>query len=351
MEANAANKCVNCHDPHGWADGVGVIPNLLVAREENLCLTCHDGFPAMTDVRSDFQKPFRHPAPEWFDRHRGAGESLPEDFGTSPTDQRHAECEDCHNSHVARADRAGTLAPPAASKTLLGVSRVQVLNGGAGSVPSFVFSPESDTLSAPVAEYQLCFKCHSSWTTQPFGQPDMAVLFNPANPSYHPVEAPGKNPNIASFAFIGGWDSSSMMYCGDCHGSDLEMTRGPHGSIYQHILKRPYTASSFDHTSTPDELCFACHAYDTYADKSSPDLIQSASRWNEPEFDKGHAWHVDGRGVPCYACHDSHGSTTLPHLLVTGRNPGLIDFTETATSGTCTPACHRAKTYTVNYAR
>jgi hypothetical protein len=281
----------------------------------------------------------------------GALESTPDDFSTVPTDRRHAECEDCHNVHVARADMPGGNTPPAASKTLLGTSRVQVLNGGPGTAPGYVFTPGSDTLSTPVTEYQLCFKCHSSWASQPSGQPDMATLFNPANPSYHPVEAKGKDPNIDPVSFNPGWSSVSMMYCSDCHGSDLGMTRGPHGSIYQYILKRSYTASSFDRTTTSDELCFLCHSYDTYAEHDSFDQIKVASRWNEPSENKGHTWHVDRKSVPCYACHDSHGSTDFPHLLVSGRNPGLFDYSETPTSGTCTPTCHNPKSYTLNYGR
>src|SRR5262249_30581555 len=157
--------------------------------------TCHDGAHARSDIRTDMGKPFAHPATTLRSRHAGPGESAPSDFAISPVNRRHAECEDCHNPHVARADE---IAPPApeAPTTLLGVSGVAVLNGAPGFRPGYVFIAASDTATAPFAEYQICFKCHSSWTTQPAGQTDLAMALNPANPSHHPVEAQGANSGI-----------------------------------------------------------------------------------------------------------------------------------------------------------
>jgi hypothetical protein len=208
----------------------------------------------------------------------------------------------------------------------------------------------SDLLTTPVTEYQLCFKCHSSWTVQPGGQTDLALVLNPGNPSYHPVEDRGRNPVIDPLAFTSGWTASSLVTCGDCHGSDLG-TRGPHGSIFPHILKKSYPDSPGLRATTSDELCFSCHAYDVYANPGAPDVVRAASRFNAPGAGQGHAEHVGTSQVPCVACHTTHGSTTLPHLVVTGRSPGLVTYTETANGGTCAPTCHGTASYTVNYAR
>jgi predicted CXXCH cytochrome family protein len=349
-EADAAGKCVNCHDPHGWTDASGEIPSLLLAREQNLCYACHDGAPAATNIRLDMEKPFRHPAPDYAGRHSGPLESMPADFGTSPVNRRHAECEDCHNPHAARHDR---LAPvdPDESKVNLGVSRVRVVNGGPGAAPSYFFTAGADTLTTPVAEYQLCYKCHSSWTTQPSGQTDLARVLNPANPSFHPVEERGRNAGIDVGAFTTGWGPNSLVRCSDCHGSDNDLARGPHGSIYRYILRRAYTASPAQRTTQSDELCFLCHGYDTYANPGAAGSRLSASRFNPPAAMNGHAFHVDAERVPCYACHETHGSTSFPHLIARGRVPGLIGYTETLAGGTCTPTCHRSESYSVNYAR
>jgi predicted CXXCH cytochrome family protein len=350
IEAGAQNKCVNCHDPHGWTDGQGTIPNLLLQREEDLCLNCHDGQPASGNVQVDIQKPFRHPVTDYSDRHEGALEALPENFGTIPLNKRHSECEDCHNPHLARSDGSFPVSAPDMPAASLGVSRVLVQNGPAGTAPAYTFIPGSDSLTTPLAEYQLCFKCHSSWTTQPSGQTDLARALNPANASYHPVEAAGRNQGISFDAFTTGWSASSLVSCDDCHGSDLTTTRGPHGSIHRYLLRNAYTASSASRSMEPDELCFSCHKYAVYADSLSPDLDRAASRFNKPGSSMGHAEHV-GAGVPCYACHVTHGAATEPHLIATGRVPGLMSYTETPDGGSCMSTCHDTRSYTVTYAR
>ncbi len=350
IEPDAPTKCLNCHDPHGWNDAIGTIPMLANAREEKLCLTCHDGSPALTNIAVDLAKPYRHPITDYTGRHKGPTESLPTDFGTTPLNQRHAECEDCHDPHLSRPDASAPFGD-ALSLTTLGVSRLSVFNGPAGSIPGFSFVAGSDTLSGPPAEYELCFKCHSSWTTQPTGQTDLARVMNPNNPSFHPTEAAGVNPNIDPMAFAPGWSAQSITRCGDCHGSDFGGVRGPHGSIYPAILKRAYTPSPRSRDMGPDELCFSCHSYDVYGNPSSPDAMRAASRFNKPGVDKGHAEHVGEEHVSCYSCHVTHGSTTQPFLMATGRNPGLLAYSKTATGGTCTPTCHGPQSYNANYAR
>lgn len=351
-EAGAAGKCVNCHDPHGWADRAGTIPALAVAREEALCLACHDGAPASTNIGSDLNKPYRHPVTTYSGRHKGPLESRPEDFAVTPLDNRHAECADCHNPHAAAADRGAPPPLPRLSRRNFGVSRVLVQNGGPGTRPTYSFVAGSDTLTGPIAEYQLCFKCHSSWTTQPTGQSDLALELNPANASYHPVEAAGRDVSIAAGAFAAGWSASSLTQCGDCHGSDfIGAPRGPHGSSYRHLLSRPYEASPQQRSMTSDELCFACHAYDVYANPGAPDAVRANSRFNKPGADKGHAEHVGEENVSCYSCHETHGAPFQGHLIATGRRPGITAFVETPTGGTCQPSCHGQESYTVGYAR
>ncbi len=351
LEPGAGGKCVNCHDPHGWTDTNGRIPLLALQREEKLCLTCHDGAPATTQVMADLLKPFRHPTTDFTGRHTGPGEIAPTDYGRSPLNRRHAECEDCHNPHVSRADAPGGPSGSDASLTTLGTSRVIPLNGISGSVPLYTFVPASDTLTGPVTEYQLCFKCHSSWTTQPSGQTDFGRVLNPANPSFHPVEDLGRNPGIAPGAFTSGWSAASLTRCGDCHGSDFGLTSGPHGSIYPGLLKAPYDPSPLERSMGSDELCFRCHSHEVYADHNAPSSVLEASRFNPPRGEEGHAEHVGKEQIPCGACHATHGSTTLPFLLVTGRNPGINSYTRTASGGTCAPTCHDSESYTVNYAR
>lgn len=332
-----AGKCVNCHDPHAIEDALGVIPSMLRIREEAQCTGCHDG-NAGKDIETQLAKAYRHPI-ERNQRHTATegANSAPaqyDDSGSEP--RRHAECADCHNSHVARADVVPTTAPEA-SQRLYGVSRIRVFNGAAGTRPTYDWRSAADLIDP--REYEVCFKCHSSWTTLPAGRPDLAILTNPNNPSHHPIQGTGKNANIDPAAFVNGWSWDSTVYCSDCHGSDDALVRGPHGSINQYLLRSPAS-----------ELCFSCHRWEVYADPLASAATEQASRFNLPD-NRGHAYHVGSQNVPCSSCHVTHGSTTQPALIATGRNPGITIYTQTAAGGTCTPTCHVSRTYTVNYAR
>lgn len=349
-ETGAAGKCVNCHEPHGRADALGNIPLLTNLREEALCLTCHDGNPVGPSIDADLRKGWRHPIADYSGRHAGPLENSPADFGASPVNKRHAECPDCHNPHLARGG-PDFPAPGEAANSLVGVSRLQVLNGLAGTPPMFTFRAGSDTTTRPVLEYQVCFKCHSSWTVQPTGQTDLALALNTNNPSYHPVEGSGRNPGIRAAAFVNGWNDASIVRCGDCHGSNGGGAAGPHGSTNRYLLKAPYTASSSSRTMSFTESCFQCHAWDVYANASSSETTRSQSRFNKPGADKGHAEHVGEERYPCYACHTTHGSAVQSFLLVTGRSPGIRTYTKSANGGTCSPTCHGSESYTVNYPR
>ncbi len=343
-----AGKCVNCHDPHGADDALGVIPSMTRLREETLCTGCHDGVAAK-DIKSQIAKAYRHPI-EINQRHAATEglSSSPAQYDDSGADaRRHAECADCHNPHVARAGVAPPVAPEA-SQRLDGAARVVVMNGPAGTRPAYDWRGAAD-LIGPL-EYEVCFKCHSSWTTLPLNKPDLAVLTNPNNPSYHPIQGPGKNANIDPGAFEPGWTWDSVIYCSDCHGSDDPLVRGPHGSTNRFILRRPAPYTSALQPMAATDLCFSCHLWDVYGDGSASEAKQQPSRFNQPRS-RGHAYHVGVQNVPCYSCHETHGSTMQPSLIATGRNPGITIYTQTAGGGTCTPTCHVTRSYPVNYAR
>jgi len=339
-----AGKCVNCHDPHGASDGDGLVPSLATLREEELCIPCHDGSPAFADVRLQFQKPFVHPIGT-SGRHDAAEDGNPSRYG-GPS--RHAECVDCHNPHYGAGDPVPPT-PPNASNRIVAVGRVRVENGPAGTTPVYTWAGPEQT-SFP-NEYEVCFKCHSSWTTRPAGQSDLALLLNPNNPSFHPVEEAGRNRNIDPNAFVNGWSWDRLTYCSDCHSSDDPTVRGPHGSNYRHLLKADYAATSVRTPMAPSDLCFECHAWDVYANRSTPQSVRRASRFNPPAISQGHTYHVDQRGYSCFACHASHGSTLFPALIATGRVPGLAGFTQSLNGGSCSPTCHGGETYTINYPR
>lgn len=330
--ASDTGKCVNCHDPHATDDATGIIPSMLRLREENLCLGCH------TTIEAQIGRAYKHPIATSA-RHAASegNDSTPSQYDDSGADhRRHAECADCHNAHVARADFA-TVTAPEASQRLYGVSRISVVNGPAGDRPAYTWKGADDLFDP--REYEICFKCHSSWTQLPAGAADLSVLTNPNNPSYHPIQARGKNAGIDPGAFENGRTWDSTVYCADCHGSDDLTTRGPHGSSNRSILRRP----------EPD-LCYSCHRYDVYGDPLAIDATQSLSRFNK-RVNGGHAYHVGEQNVACSACHETHGSIEHPALIVDGRTPGIVLYTQNAGGGTCTPTCHGTESYTVSYGR
>jgi predicted CXXCH cytochrome family protein len=324
--------CPNCHRVHGWPDpssATNDYPSLLVEHEENFCYTCHDGSPAAKNIRANFTKAYRHPV-ALDGLHTTTEDGIPARYGTT---NRHSECTDCHNIHQLTPDYTTNAAAPYASAALKGVSRVSVNNVSATSVTYTYRGPSDPT---PVKEYELCFVCHSSWTTQPAGQTNYAAVFNTKIPSFHPVEATALDTGINPGAFTNGWGPGMLVTCTDCHTSDDTTIRGPHGSANQWILKKPYVrANSPAHPS--NGICFECHSASVYNTSGS-----SLSRFRGVD----RPGHTHG-GYNCYACHESHGSTTKPFLL----GHSLTVYTKTSTGGTCDPSCHGAESYTVAYPR
>lgn len=375
--AGDAGKCVNCHTPHGSRDGLGLVPNLEFFREEALCLACHDGSgPASTNVAAEVAKARAHPVTTTAGVHATSEGIAPASFAA-----RHAECTDCHNPHAARS-----------GAVLSGTSRVQVTNGAAGTVPTYTAVPASNT--GPVREYELCFKCHSSWTTRPAGQTDLAVVLNPANESFHPIEGPGRNStSTMSNSLDGGsglprLSTNSVITCADCHNSDAlprtvsvasaytgTVPSGPHGSnastanaaLSGAILRAPYRvalkprANSNDFQNEDFGLCFICHG-------TGPFRATNENARNDTSF-RYHAFHLNrlfnqgsgagdintpGAGMGnaiCRECHyNTHGNKTAPFSQNRGYAKGVAFSPNvtgpggtgqpTWTPGSCSLRCH-----------
>ena len=337
--------CAACHDPHGRRDAAGLVPSLGRAREEGLCLACHDGSPAK-DVRPQPGQVHAHPWAASAGQH-AAGERGPDAAQPGAPAARHAECVDCHNPHAVRRDAVRPL-PPDAPGALLGVARVRVSNGAAGTAPAFSLAGPDDP--SPPREYEVCFRCHSAYAVLRPGAKDLAVAFNPANASTHPVEGRGANPGIAPGAFVPGWSADSTVLCSDCHSGDTGV-RGPHASSHGHLLRARYVAEPGRRAASPDDLCFGCHAYGAYADAAAGAATLAQSRFNPPNSAAGHAYHVAAQGIGCWTCHETHGSPTTPNLVAAGRTGGILAFAREAMGGSCTTSCHAPKAYGLNYPR
>jgi hypothetical protein len=247
------------------------------------------------------------------------------------------------------------------------VSGVAPVWSGAGSPSSYIW------LEDATGEYQVCFKCHSSFTSLPTYQPDgwngsafvanglrkltgtstgqvldsrdMAKEFNPAQASFHPVTALGRNQNMPANSFVNGWSQSSMVYCTDCHSNPAATAGdlGAHGSPQLHLLNgtvnyKTVVLNGSTRVST-GEVCFQCHNYQTYVTGQN-----NATHFSE------HAKHMNNNwGTTCYTCHDSHGSEQQ-HLInldasamtfINGRNSQTAWYYDPVTrKAGCFLSCH-----------
>ena len=315
--ATESSLCVFCHAPHN----AGTARHLLnFAVEENNCYSCHSGNVAAKNVAADFNKLSVHPIT------LTSGVHDPMEDSINPP--RHVECADCHDPHAAKA--LGAIAPNA-SGALAGVRGVN----------------SSGALVQPVIrEYELCFRCHADSVnrgaprvTRQFVQTNTRLEFAPANASYHPVVAPGKQGTSPSL--IAPWTTSSVMYCTDCHNSDQSPAaggsgaNGPHGSIYTPLLERQLVlADGTSENSGTYALCYKCHSRTVVTG-------ENASSWL---YHKKHV--AEGPRAACTTCHDPHGVVQNAHLInfnttYVSPNNGVIQFNDGAVGNrSCTLTCH-----------
>ncbi len=315
------NGCENCHDPH-TAGGHPRLMNFSV--EESNCLECHNGNVAAQNVEIQLSKPYIHNV------YLYSGVHDPEE--NNIVQNRHVECEDCHNPHAARNSAA---VAPNANGFIEGVKGV---NAAGNSVDPIQY------------EYEVCFRCHAdspdkpgSPTSRQIQQDNVRLEFDLANPSYHPVEGPGKNTSCPSL--ISPLTESSVIYCTACHASDESSgPAGPHGSVYPHIMKFEYeTADNTPESYQNYRLCYECHDRNT--------ILNSSGAFGR----RVHQYHIVQQNTPCNVCHDPHGisssqgnATNNTHLVnfdvsVVSADPatGRLEFVDQGNfRGSCYLRCH-----------
>ena len=302
--------CGSCHKGHGQYK-----TPMLTDRKDVFCFNCH-GYSSSrersrakgilgrdtkeTDLQQEFEKPYRHPI-ENTGIHNYS-EILPE---TDPSMPRHSECGDCHNHHFVSSENK--------------MAKISGIDRGRGRVRE------------AMSEYEVCFKCHSSSANLPGDQRDKAEEFDISNPSYHPVAAPGKNKDVPSLIYP--LSSTSVIKCTDCHNSDdARGPKGPHGSIYRHILARNYSENDGTENAFQYALCYGCHRRNSILGNESFSV---------------HRLHIVSVGASCRTCHNSHGSTQYSHLIdfenmsIRPSRSGRLEFMDLGPkTGQCFLECH-----------
>jgi hypothetical protein len=252
----------------------------------------------------------------------------PEDF-TSAGVPKHVECEDCHNPHQVNTDPAMDARSVAGAN--IGVTGI-----------------DSGGMQVDRAQYlsEICYKCHadnSVITTLPItrqiDQLNTRLEFDLGNPSFHPVEFQGVNPDVPSL--LSPYSITSLISCTDCHNTNDTMgPRGPHGSDFEFLLERNYRTIDFTQESPSSyALCYKCHS--------------RASILNNQSFSE-HSKHIVDETTPCSACHDPHGINALQgnamnnsHLInfdltiVQPNGQGTLEFQDQGRfTGQCSLNCH-----------
>ena len=236
---------------------------------------------------------------------------------------RHVACSDCHDSHLASAAASSTPQLPGALIGALGVVPENTGGGVAFGAPQ-----------RAQADYEVCFKCHSGFS--PTATRSIASEVSTRAASFHPVESGLATPTNATGATLTtATATGATISCGSCHGTSLpSVPAGPHVSPDAPLLTVPYFGVA---AGDAKQLCLTCHRADVYFTGSGDGVAGRSGFFGGTTQNRLHSYHA-GLGFACAACHVSHGSSTLPHLLRSGGftwdDPaGVVD-------GECSSSCH-----------
>lgn len=267
---------------------------------------------AIPDIGSLFDNTYKHPTETYSGRHEDT--EVAGDLGST---NRHAECVDCHNVHRAE-DGTHTAESSVAGVALKGTTGVKPntwpsdgdYSGTSVSWPSAPSSWTTVLLDGDTGDYEayLCFKCHTNYATgyPTSGYTNLALEFNPNNPSYHSVLGQTTAGQLGTY--VSPWDYQSDMTCSDCHTNNSDSNpQGPHGSTNEHILKAPYDANTgVQGHSDSGDLCFKCHSYNTYGQNAQQGASTGFTEWDDTSRNLHEK--SDHAEEGCYMCHSA-----VPH--------------------------------------
>ncbi len=373
----ATSTCALCHRAH-TAVGNNVTTT---TTQSALCFSCHDGTGANSNVQSaytDASVPANNPATSSFYSHLPSATNV---HTSGQEDEfagvlnRHAECGDCHNPH--------TLDSSKSVKTASGWTASGALTGSAGVSASPAYAYKN-----PVSlEAEVCFKCHSastqllSYSKESYKKTDKIYEFDPANASYHPVEAPGKNvgPQMAT-SLAGGsrwrFTTGDTVRCVNCHGDPrianpaADARLGTHTSPYRGMLianyrDRTLRSATEAYDANDFALCFLCHSAASFTDVSGDP--RTDTRFG---FHGVHTFEIGGGGLAstdidtagagqgkaiCAECHYRVHSTALAPWTANRTYSSGVNFAPnvqpvsgqaaplwapTGSGGNCTLRCH-----------
>lgn len=375
--------CAGCHRMHSGKQTEWL--GLAAQTSTELCFSCHNGTGAAPNVAVEYQgAATNNPVTRTYFQHDptnvgthtafyadDAGDSFPSDEFAGVLNRQSA-CVDCHNPHSASTtEPTETATGWTAAGSNQGASGVKVTNGAAGSAPTYELV--GATLGPINRGYQLCFKCHSGYTkldnagfeTKPsLWWLDKGLELNPANASFHPIEAAGKNTTAKMALSLSGtspyklWDMSptSTVRCENCHATNAVndtpgATQNPgqlspnHVSTNAGILIRNYRGQKLNtrpSSNSPQNyidgdyaLCFTCHTNTPYLPVGGSTLatnfryhrLHVSGIYNQGTVNKGTNINKDGDGAGnaiCAECHFRlHSTATELNAATRSQNQAL----------------------------
>lgn len=335
--------CLGCHKPHGAVQGTRLLRPYYKSAglgveddpETGACLNCHDGasVDGVPNIKGEFDKATQHPVHEYYSGEHFPKEVLPDKAALIVT---HVECADCHDPHQGQHSER-RIGDDSATGMLHGVVAPEMnpdRYGAAWTSPN-VTPMEEVSVSH---EYELCLKCHSSYSKMDFGEEkrhmqEIDIYFNPNNSASHGCIAPNNNRNPYVIkglteklkqAWLDNGVSTDIgvVACSDCHGSDSGEIDGPHGSNQPWLLRDVLTEEGDFAGNTV--VCYRCHDPAVYGKGGNSQGVTDSSRTAFAEHTKsGHWWNQSTypSSVPeigCLVCHGEFPETVVPNQITPG---------------------------------
>ncbi|HFE38126.1 MAG TPA: hypothetical protein ENK06_06865 [Gammaproteobacteria bacterium] len=342
-------SCLNCHDPHTVNGARWLLTtneNTTVGSEasdvDRACYKCHTGnSPAVTSGATviDSEALLGGHAGFTFvagDTAHQPGSDNTVSFLAESSESlqvRHVGCSDCHNPHAMTTGLHVNNGSADNNNVSGALSRV---SGLAASDSSGVFDPygSEDTATPEIAtkEYQVCFKCHSTYGHRADNISQAAfsntVMEFSNTTSAHPVISGTGNTSLNSGLMVAPFNSASgignqTMYCSDCHtNTDLNGTPvDPKGSHNNDVAacETCHATAQYNFTAgTIVDSGFAC--------QDATDCAAPAAAGNSNNL---HVFHASKTGTNTNVCSNCH--VKVPHgwknkaLLANINDPDSAD--------------------------